>query len=86
MGQLPVGAIELIQNENEAKNYKNNGDKKIAFVTQTTLSVDDTQEMIKILKKDSQIYMNHQKKIFVMQLLIGKWQLKILQKNVTCFL
>ena len=51
MGQLPVGAIELIQNENEAKNYKNNTDKKIAFVTQTTLSVDDTQEMIKILKK-----------------------------------
>ena len=51
MGQLPVGAIELIQNENEAKNYKYNGDKKIAFVTQTTLSVDDTQEMIKILKK-----------------------------------
>ena len=51
MGQLPVGAIELIQNENEAKNYKNNEDKKIAFVTQTTLSVDDTREMIKILKK-----------------------------------
>ena len=51
IGQLPVGAIDLIQNENEAKNYKNNGDKKIAFVTQTTLSVDDTHEMIKILKK-----------------------------------
>jgi 4-hydroxy-3-methylbut-2-enyl diphosphate reductase len=50
MGQLPVGAIDLIQNENEAKNYKNNRDKKIAFVTQTTLSVDDTHEMIKILK------------------------------------
>ena len=50
MGQLPIGAIDLIQNENEAKNYKNNGDKKIAFVTQTTLSVDDTHEMIKILK------------------------------------
>ncbi|MDA9667214.1 4-hydroxy-3-methylbut-2-enyl diphosphate reductase [Candidatus Pelagibacter sp.] len=51
MGQLPVGSIDLIQNENEAKNYKNKGEKKIAFVTQTTLSVDDTQEMIKILKK-----------------------------------
>jgi 4-hydroxy-3-methylbut-2-enyl diphosphate reductase len=51
MGQLPVGSIDLIQNENEAKNYNNKGDKKIAFVTQTTLSVDDTQEMIKILKK-----------------------------------
>ena len=51
MGQLPVGAIDLIQNEDEAKKYKNNADKNIAFVTQTTLSVDDTKEMIKILKK-----------------------------------
>jgi 4-hydroxy-3-methylbut-2-enyl diphosphate reductase len=50
MGQLPPGAIDLIQNENEAKNYENKENKKIAFVTQTTLSVDDTQEMIKILK------------------------------------
>ena len=51
MGQLPHGSIDLIQNENEAKNYKAKEDKKIAFVTQTTLSVDDTKEIIKILKK-----------------------------------
>ena len=51
MGQLPTGTIDLIQNENEAKNYENKGNKKIAFVTQTTLSIDDTQEMIEILKK-----------------------------------
>ena len=51
MGQLPHGSIELIQNEDEAKNYKAKEDKKIAFVTQTTLSVDDTKEIIKILKK-----------------------------------
>ena len=51
MGQLPHGSIELIQNEDEAKNYKTKDDKKIAFVTQTTLSVDDTKEIIKILKK-----------------------------------
>ena len=50
MGQLPDGAIDLIQNEDEAKNYKANKDKKIAFVTQTTLSIDDTKEIIKILK------------------------------------
>jgi len=50
MGQLPKGSIDLIQNELEAKNYINKGNKKIAFVTQTTLSVDDTKEMIKILK------------------------------------
>jgi len=50
MGQLPKGSIDLIQNEIEAKNYINKKNKKIAFVTQTTLSVDDTKEMIKILK------------------------------------
>ena len=50
MGQLPSGTIELIQNEDEAKNYKINEDKKIAFVTQTTLSIDDTKEIINILK------------------------------------
>ncbi|MBD1133706.1 4-hydroxy-3-methylbut-2-enyl diphosphate reductase [Pelagibacterales bacterium SAG-MED48] len=51
MGQLPNESIDLIQNEDEAKNYKTKVDKKIAFVTQTTLSVDDTKEIIKILKK-----------------------------------
>ena len=51
MGQLPHGSIDLIQNDDEAKNYKTKEDKKIAFVTQTTLSVDDTKEIIKILKK-----------------------------------
>ena len=50
MGQLPNGSIDLIQNEEEAKNYNNKENKKIAFVTQTTLSVDDTKEIIKILK------------------------------------
>ena len=51
MGQLPHGSIDLIQNEDEAKNYKTKKDKKIAFVTQTTLSVDDTKEIITILRK-----------------------------------
>ena len=50
MGQLPNGCIDLIQNEEEAKNYVKKENKKIAFVTQTTLSVDDTKEIIKILK------------------------------------
>ncbi|MDC1033127.1 4-hydroxy-3-methylbut-2-enyl diphosphate reductase [Candidatus Pelagibacter sp.] len=51
MGQLPKGSIDLIQNEDEAKNYSPKNDKKIAFVTQTTLSVDDTKDMINILKE-----------------------------------
>ncbi|WP_075502581.1 4-hydroxy-3-methylbut-2-enyl diphosphate reductase [Candidatus Pelagibacter communis] len=51
MGQLPKGSIDLIQNEDEAKQYNFEKDKKIAFVTQTTLSVDDTKDIIQVLKK-----------------------------------
>ena len=51
MGQLPIGSIDLIQNEDEAKNYDSKNSEKIAYVTQTTLSVDDTKEIISILKK-----------------------------------
>jgi len=51
MGQLPTGSIDLIQNEKEAQNYKTNSKKKIAFVTQTTLSIDDTKNIIKVLKE-----------------------------------
>ena len=50
MGQLNEGSIDLIQNEDDAKNYQNKLDKKLAYITQTTLSVDDTKEIIKILK------------------------------------
>ena len=49
MGQLPKGSIDLIQNEDDAKKY-NSQNKKIAYVTQTTLSVDDTKDIIQILK------------------------------------
>ena len=51
MGQLPKGSIDLIQNEDEAKTYKFDNKKDLAFVTQTTLSVDDTKDIIKILKE-----------------------------------
>ena len=50
MGQLPKGSIDLIQNEEEAKKYELKNNKKISYVTQTTLSVDDTKDIIKILK------------------------------------
>ena len=51
MGQLPKGSIDLIQNENDVKNYTLEAGKKIAYVTQTTLSVDDTKNIIASLKK-----------------------------------
>ena len=51
MGQLPEGSIDLIQNEEEANKYDPKNFEKIAYVTQTTLSVDDTKDIISILKE-----------------------------------
>ena len=51
MGQLPNGSIDLIQNENESRKYTPKNSDKISYVTQTTLSVDDTKDIIKILKE-----------------------------------
>jgi 4-hydroxy-3-methylbut-2-en-1-yl diphosphate reductase len=50
MGQLPKGSIDLIQNEKDVKDYNLKYGEKIAYVTQTTLSVDDTKNIIKALK------------------------------------
>tara|TARA_B100001250_G_scaffold241891_1_gene207849 strand:- start:1162 stop:2103 length:942 start_codon:yes stop_codon:yes gene_type:complete len=49
MGQLPKENIDLIESEDDAKKYSSNNDK-LAYITQTTLSVDDTKEIINILK------------------------------------
>tara|TARA_Y100000590_G_scaffold397826_1_gene479628 strand:+ start:73 stop:1017 length:945 start_codon:yes stop_codon:yes gene_type:complete len=52
MGQLPKNSIKLIETESDANELKiGEFDKPIAYVTQTTLSVDDTKNIIKILKK-----------------------------------
>ena len=51
MGQLPKDSIKLIETTNDAKNININEIKKpTAYVTQTTLSVDDTKEIIEVLK------------------------------------
>ena len=49
LGQLPDGAIDLIESIEDVEKY-NNENKNIAYVTQTTLSVDDTKEIINKLK------------------------------------
>jgi 4-hydroxy-3-methylbut-2-enyl diphosphate reductase len=50
MGQLPNGTIDLIQDENDVENYRIDQNTRIAYVTQTTLSVDDTKNIINALK------------------------------------
>ena len=49
MGQIPKENIVLIETLEDANNLKLDG--PIAYVTQTTLSVDDTKEIIEVLKK-----------------------------------
>jgi len=51
MGQIPEGTIDLIENIVDVKNLKKKENKKLAFVTQTTLSVDDTKDIINALKE-----------------------------------
>jgi len=51
MGQLPKGAIKLIETVKHAQNLNVNEIKKpVAYVTQTTLSVDDTKDIIEVIK------------------------------------
>ena len=51
MGQLPEGSIKLIETVQHAEQLNTNElNKPIAYVTQTTLSVDDTKDIIEVLK------------------------------------
>ena len=50
MGQLPEGDVTLIETINDIDHINKNKDK-IAYITQTTLSVDDTKDIIHALKK-----------------------------------
>ncbi len=51
MGQLPPGSVTLIETADDARAVSSEDPSKLAFVTQTTLSVDDTAEMVAILKE-----------------------------------
>ena len=51
MGQIPENGITLVETIEDVKNIIFKKDEKLAFITQTTLSVDDTKEIIECLKK-----------------------------------
>ena len=50
MGQLPAGAVRLIETVAEARALAPRDPDQLAYVTQTTLSVDDTAEIVAVLK------------------------------------
>jgi 4-hydroxy-3-methylbut-2-en-1-yl diphosphate reductase len=50
MGQLPPGAVTLVEDEAQAHVVVPPEGAALAFITQTTLSVDDTAEIVRILQ------------------------------------
>ncbi len=51
MGQLPEGAITLIETEKDARRISPPDPARLAYVTQTTLSIDETKGIVDILKE-----------------------------------
>ena len=51
MGQLPAGSITLVETMHDAEIFVPRDTNKLAYVTQTTLSVDDTAAIVECLKR-----------------------------------
>jgi 4-hydroxy-3-methylbut-2-enyl diphosphate reductase len=51
MGQLPPGAVSLIETVDDAEAFEAPAGRGLAYATQTTLSVDDTAEVVAALKR-----------------------------------
>lgn len=51
MGQLPEGAVQLIETVADAAAITPKNPEKLSYITQTTLSVDDTEEIVNTLKQ-----------------------------------
>jgi 4-hydroxy-3-methylbut-2-enyl diphosphate reductase len=51
LGQLPEGAVVLIETAADAERFTPRDPTRLAYVTQTTLSVDDTAEIVGILHR-----------------------------------
>src|ERR1043166_687319 len=51
MGQLPAGAIALVETVADARAFTPKDAANLAYITQTTLSVDDTKEIVAVLRE-----------------------------------
>jgi 4-hydroxy-3-methylbut-2-enyl diphosphate reductase len=51
MGQLPAGAIALIETVADARAFTPTDPESLAYITQTTLSVDDTTQIVAVLRE-----------------------------------
>lgn len=52
MGQLPEGSVTLIETADDARQFERKATgRPLAYITQTTLSVDDTSEIVSVLQE-----------------------------------
>jgi 4-hydroxy-3-methylbut-2-enyl diphosphate reductase len=51
LGQLPEGAVTLIETVKDVEGFAPRNPSRLAYITQTTLSIDDTVEMVSALKR-----------------------------------
>jgi 4-hydroxy-3-methylbut-2-enyl diphosphate reductase len=51
MGQIPAGSVTLVEDAAQAETVVPPGDVPLAYTTQTTLSVDDTADIVAILQR-----------------------------------
>ncbi len=50
LGQLPQGAVALLETMDDVRTFRPRDPARLAYITQTTLSVDDTMEIVEALK------------------------------------
>ena len=51
LGQLPAGAIHLIEGREAAESFVPRDPSRLAYATQTTLSIDETEQVVAVLRR-----------------------------------
>lgn len=86
MGQLPDGAISLIETVADARAFVPRDPQRLAFVTQTTLSVDDTAEIVAVLKERFPAIVGPHKEDICYATTNRQAAVKAIARNIACLL
>jgi 4-hydroxy-3-methylbut-2-enyl diphosphate reductase len=86
MGQLPEGAVSLIETAEQARTFTPKDAERLAFVTQTTLSVDDTAEIVAVLKQRFPAIVGPHKEDICYATTNRQAAVKALAPRITCLL
>ena len=81
LGQLPEGAISVVRNKEDIQNLSISNEIPLAYITQTTLSVAETKQIIEALKLKYPHIIGPKLEIFVMPQETGKSSLPIIFRS-----